>query len=117
MYSHVDLWLDSAAFRQHVTAGLAAAPQDVFAPERLAHLDAAVELYTEDFLAGFTLPDSPAFDEWQFFERESLRQLYGQVLEQLVQAYCTAAGLGSGDRAMPAAGWRWMGCTSRHTAC
>src|SRR5215207_4101536 len=24
-----DLWLDSAAFRQHVTAGLAAAPQDV----------------------------------------------------------------------------------------
>src|SRR6266545_3689711 len=87
LYSHVDLWLDSAAFRQHITAGLAAAPQDVFAPERLAHLNAAVELYTEDFLAGFTLPDSPTFDEWQFFQRESLRQLYGQVLEQLVQAY------------------------------
>jgi DNA-binding SARP family transcriptional activator len=89
LYSHADLWLDSAAFRQHITAGLAAAPQDVFAPERLAHLDAAVELYTEDFLAGFTLPDSPTFDEWQFFQRESLRQLYGQVLEQLVQAYRT----------------------------
>src|SRR6266511_4662708 len=87
LYSHVDLWLDSAAFRQHITAGLAAAPQDVFAPERLAHLNAAVELYTEDFLAGFTLSDSPTFDEWQFFQRESLRQLYGQVLEQLVQAY------------------------------
>src|SRR6266508_342844 len=87
LYSHVDLWLDSAAFRQHITAGLAAAPQDVFAPERLAHLNAAVELYADDFLAGFTLPDSPTFDEWQFFQRESLRQLYGQVLEQLVQAY------------------------------
>src|SRR6266545_324146 len=87
LYSHADLWLDCAAFRQHVTAGLAAAAQDVFAPERLAHLNAAVELYTEDFLAGFTLPDSPTFDEWQFFQRESLRQLYGQVLEQLVQAY------------------------------
>ena len=84
---HADLWLDSAAFRQHVSAGLAAAAQDVAAPERLAHLNAAVELYTDDFLAGFTLPDSPAFDEWQFFQRESLRQLYGQVLEQLVQAY------------------------------
>src|SRR6185295_19323674 len=35
--SHAGLWLDSAAFRQHATAGLAAA-QDVFAPERLAHL-------------------------------------------------------------------------------
>jgi tetratricopeptide (TPR) repeat protein len=70
-------------------AGLAAAPQDAFAPQRLAHLDAAVELYADDFLAGFTLPDSPMFDEWQFFQRESLHQLYGQVLEQLVQAYRT----------------------------
>src|SRR5215213_5394284 len=87
LHPHADLWLDSAAFRQHVTAGLAAAAQDVAAPERLTHLNAAIELYTDDFLAGFTLPDSSAFDEWQFFQRESLRQLYGQVLEQLVQAY------------------------------
>jgi predicted ATPase len=85
--SQADLWIDSAVFRQHVEAGLAAAPEDAFAPERLAHLDTAVELYAGDFLAGFTLPDSSAFDEWQFFQRESLRQLYGQVLEQLVQAY------------------------------
>src|SRR6266511_5920679 len=67
---HVDLWLDCAVFRQHVSAGLAAAAHDVAAPERLAHLNAAVELYADDFLAGFTLPDSPAFDEWQFFQRE-----------------------------------------------
>jgi predicted ATPase/DNA-binding SARP family transcriptional activator len=87
LHPAVDLWLDCAAFRQHATAGLAAAARDWFAPERLGRLRAAVELYLEDFLAGFTLPDSPAFDEWQFFQRESLRQLYGQVLEQLVQAY------------------------------
>jgi len=87
LHLHAASWLDSAAFRQHVTAGLAADPQAVVAPERLAYLNAAVELYADDFLAGFTLPDSPAFDEWQFFQRESLRQLYGQVLEQLVQAY------------------------------
>jgi DNA-binding SARP family transcriptional activator len=86
LVSHTDLWLDSATFRQHATAGLPA-PTDLLAPQRLAHLDAAVALYTNDFLAGFTLPDSPAFDEWQFFQRESLRQLYGQVLEQLMQAY------------------------------
>jgi DNA-binding SARP family transcriptional activator len=87
LFPHADLWLDSAAFRQHATAALAAAPEDVAALERLAHLNAAVELYVEDFLTGFTLPDSPSFDEWEFFQRESLRQLYGQVLEQLVQAY------------------------------
>jgi DNA-binding SARP family transcriptional activator len=82
-----DLWLDSVAFREHVAAGLPAAPAAVLAPERIAHLIDAAELYADDFLAGFTLPDSPVFDEWQFFGRESLRQLYGQVLEQLVAAY------------------------------
>jgi class 3 adenylate cyclase/DNA-binding SARP family transcriptional activator/tRNA A-37 threonylcarbamoyl transferase component Bud32 len=86
----VDLWLDSAAFRQHVTVGLPAAPDAALAPKRLAHLEAAVALYNDDFLAGFTLPDSPAFDEWQFFQRESLRQLYGQVLEQLIAAHRAA---------------------------
>src|SRR6266508_2850190 len=86
LHPTADLWLDCAAFRQHVTAGLPA-PTDPLAPQRLAHLTAAIELYADDFLAGFTLPDSPAFDEWQFFVRESLRQLYGQLLEQLVQAH------------------------------
>ena len=79
-----DLWLDSNAFRQEVTAGLAAQKNT---NDRIVRLNAAVALYTQDFLAGFTLPDSPAFDEWQFFQRESLRQLYGQALEQLVQTY------------------------------
>jgi DNA-binding SARP family transcriptional activator/pimeloyl-ACP methyl ester carboxylesterase/predicted ATPase len=86
LHAHADLWLDCAAFRQQATAGLAAA-QDAFAPGRLGTLNTAIELYSDDFLAGFTLPDSPDFDEWQFFQRESLRQLLGQVLEQLVQAY------------------------------
>jgi DNA-binding SARP family transcriptional activator len=74
-------------FRQHVAAGLPAAPDDALAPERIAHLVDAVALYHDDFLAGFSLPDSPAFDDWQFFQRENLRQLYGQILEQLVAAY------------------------------
>ncbi len=80
---HSSLWLDSAAFQQHVTAGLSpeqeGTEQDA---ERLAQLTQAAELYRDDFLAGFTLPDSPAFDDWQFFERERLRQAFAQVLEQ-----------------------------------
>lgn len=47
-------------------------------------LTQAVDLYADGFMAGFTLPDSPPFDEWQFFEAESLRRSYGQALEQLV---------------------------------
>src|SRR5688500_13058989 len=33
-----NLWLDSVAFRQHATAGLAAPTHDAFAPARLEHL-------------------------------------------------------------------------------
>ncbi len=112
LHPHADLWLDSAAFRQHVTAGLAADPQDVVAPERLAYLNAAVELYTDDFLAGFTLPDSPAFDEWQFFQRESLHQLYGQALEQLVQAHQSTGAYGDAIRYAR----RWVALDVLHEA-
>jgi hypothetical protein len=96
--------------------GRLARPDRPTGPERLAHLEAAIELYADDFLAGFTLPDSPAFDEWQFFVRESLRQLYGQLLEQLIQAY---GGQQAWNLAIPtrANGWRSMDCMSRHTAC
>ncbi|HMQ34547.1 MAG TPA: BTAD domain-containing putative transcriptional regulator, partial [Chloroflexaceae bacterium] len=63
------LWVDSQAFLD--LAGSAEGQE------------AAARLYGDDFLAGFSLPDSPAFDEWQFFERERLRQLLAQTLEQL----------------------------------
>ncbi|NTU85965.1 MAG: SARP family transcriptional regulator, partial [Chloroflexales bacterium] len=65
------LWVDSQLFLQLAGAGV--------------RLDEAVALYGDDFLAGFTLPDSPAFDEWQFFERERLRQSLALSLEQLTQ--------------------------------
>ena len=47
----------------------------------------ATALYRSDFLTGFTLSDSSDFDEWQFFERESLRQGYAQALERLIHNY------------------------------
>lgn len=49
-----------------------------------ASLTRAAQLYQGDFLRGFTLRDSPAFDEWQFFETESLRKQLAAALEQLV---------------------------------
>lgn len=44
----------------------------------------AIELYRADFLDGFSLKDSLAFDEWQFFERESLRQALAYALETVI---------------------------------
>jgi DNA-binding SARP family transcriptional activator len=53
----------------------------------LSVLENAVALYQGDFLAGFSLPDSPAFDEWQFFESESLRSSLATALQQLIFTY------------------------------
>lgn len=54
----------------------------------LPHLRQAAALYTADFLAGFTLPDSPAFDDWHFFQADGLRQTLPQLLERLVVGHC-----------------------------
>ncbi len=40
----------------------------------LSTLEKAVALYRDQFMAGFTLRDSPDFDDWQFFQTESLRR-------------------------------------------
>ena len=50
----------------------------------LQALQTAIALYTDDFLAGFNLPDCPAFDEWRFFEMERLRQSLASALEKLI---------------------------------
>ncbi len=56
-------------------------------PECLAALAEAVELHRGDFMAGFSLRDSVAFDEWQSFQTESLRQELAAALEQLGRGY------------------------------
>ena len=48
-------------------------------------LAAATRLYRGEFLAGFGLPDSPAFDEWQFFHTEETRQALMDGLARLVR--------------------------------
>jgi DNA-binding SARP family transcriptional activator/tetratricopeptide (TPR) repeat protein len=55
-------------------------------PACLAPLEAAAIIYGDDFMAGFTLRDSPAFDDWQFFQAEALRRKLAGALERLVAA-------------------------------
>ena len=81
-----DWWLDVEQFR-HLLAECTKHPHP--STEACSGcvpvLEEAVGLYRDDFLAGFTLPDSPGFDEWQFFEAEGLRDELASVLERLVR--------------------------------
>jgi predicted ATPase/DNA-binding SARP family transcriptional activator len=54
-------------------------------------LEDAARLYCADFLQGFSIPDSPAFDEWQFFQSESLRQNLAEALEHLTLQFAVTA--------------------------
>jgi DNA-binding SARP family transcriptional activator len=77
-----DCRLDVERFHELLTA--AGVAQDA---STLARLAEAVALYHSDFLAGFTLPDSPRFDEWQFFTGETYRNELATALEQLVHGH------------------------------
>lgn len=64
-------------------------PEGEVCPACLTPLIEAVNLYRDDFLSGFSLGTCPAFDDWQFFQAESLRRDVTGALERLVQ-YLTA---------------------------
>ncbi|HRV95846.1 MAG TPA: BTAD domain-containing putative transcriptional regulator, partial [Anaerolineae bacterium] len=98
------IWLDVNVFLEDTTA--VAAPD----MEDLTRLAEAVELYRDDFLAGFTLPDTPDFDEWQFFQTEALRQKLAGALERLVWGYSHQ---GNYETAIPY-GRRWVALDPLH---
>lgn len=56
-------------------------------PECLKALRAAAILYRGDFLSGFSLRDTPSFDDWQMFQTETLRGELASVLERLGHGY------------------------------
>jgi predicted ATPase len=55
-------------------------------PACLELMAQAADLYQGDFLAGFSLKNSPSFDEWQFFKSEELRRLFASTLEALARS-------------------------------
>ncbi|RPI30566.1 MAG: hypothetical protein EHM70_13570, partial [Chloroflexota bacterium] len=52
-------------------------------PACLDRLETAGAIYRGDFLDGLNLPDSPAFDDWQYITREELKRELAWALEQL----------------------------------
>lgn len=49
----------------------------------MVYMQSAVELYATGFLTGFSLPDAPAFEEWQFFTQERLHSQIVATLDTL----------------------------------
>ncbi|MBN1876458.1 MAG: tetratricopeptide repeat protein [Anaerolineae bacterium] len=79
------LWVDVAHFQANLAACRAHAHSEHNICELCVPLlTEAVTLYQGDFMAGFTLGDSADFDEWQFYQTESLRRAMSGVLEKLV---------------------------------
>ena len=71
-----EVWVDVDEFHQRAKG-----------TRDLRALAEAAALYRDDFMAGFTLRDSSAFDDWQFFQSESLRRELAGVLERLARAH------------------------------
>jgi ABC-type oligopeptide transport system substrate-binding subunit/predicted ATPase len=84
-----DVWVDVAVFRSRLAEIESHDhPEAEGCPDCLSRLAEAAALYRDDFMAGFTLRDSPEFDDWQFFQAESLRRELAGALERLARAHC-----------------------------
>jgi predicted ATPase/DNA-binding SARP family transcriptional activator len=82
--NQVAVWTDIELFQEHMAAcSVVNHPIGDLDDPCFHRLKQAVDLYKGDFMAGFSLPDAPAFDEWQFFQSENLKKLLGSALEML----------------------------------
>ena len=84
--AHDEILVDVVRF-EDLLAGckLHGHPESEVCPECLPPLTEAAELYRGDFMAGFGLRDSVSFDDWQFFQSESLRRELAGALERLAR--------------------------------
>jgi DNA-binding SARP family transcriptional activator/predicted ATPase len=73
-------WLDVAAFTEAVQA-------DKADPSAVDQLERAVTFYQGSFLEGFSVGDSPGFEEWALLTRERLARLMSSALHRLAAAY------------------------------
>jgi predicted ATPase/DNA-binding SARP family transcriptional activator len=81
-------WLDVAEFQTQIAAAERHAHEaGQICPDCCQKLARAAELYRGDFLAGFYLDGCPAFEEWQFVQRERLHLQILDVLARLAHFY------------------------------
>ncbi len=81
-------WLDTANFEGILKICKSHNhPPTVTYPKCLPTLEEAVALYTDDFMAGFSLKGCREYDEWQFFQREKLKTALANALQRLSSYY------------------------------
>ncbi|HET8840017.1 MAG TPA: AAA family ATPase [Ktedonobacteraceae bacterium] len=83
-----DVWIDVNEFKTCLEQYYTHSHQQAeTCPICMEFLNRAGSLYTDDFMAGFSLQDSSSFDDWQFYQADSLRRDLANALERLVQCY------------------------------
>jgi non-specific serine/threonine protein kinase len=101
-----DLWLDVNQFHKNLSRCQAHGHVSAeICPDCAKLLTEAVGLYKGDFLAGFSLKDSVNFDDWQFFQAQSVHSEMLSVVERLVRYH---SGRGELELAIEHAR-RWLG--------
>jgi DNA-binding SARP family transcriptional activator len=106
-----EIWIDVDRFRELLAeCRTHGHPEGEICPECLPPLSEAVALYRDDFLAGFALRDSAAFDDWQFFESEELRRELAGALERLSRGH---GALEEWEQAV-SCGRRWLALDPLH---
>jgi DNA-binding SARP family transcriptional activator/predicted ATPase len=75
-----DAWVDANAFVQQATPGATRQPD-------IHRLEEAIGLYRGPFMEGFSLADSPAFEEWALLTRERFHRLAREALRQLAASH------------------------------
>lgn len=95
---HVEMTVDVRMFRQVADEWSdESSSLMVSDAQSIKALEKAVALYSDDFLAGFSIPECHRYEEWRFFESENLRASLAAILEQLIGIY---QNLGDYDRAI-----------------
>jgi predicted ATPase/DNA-binding SARP family transcriptional activator len=98
-----DHWLDAVAFTQALDACQKHGHERLEGCDRcLERLEGAAALYRGGFLEGFSIPDSPAFEEWALLHRERLHRLTQETLARLARCYAASEEY---EKALPHA-WR-----------
>ncbi len=84
MRAEANFWLDIARFEQLTAACVNRQHnREIDCNTCIGQMQEAASLYRGDFMAGFSLRDSAAFDDWQFIQAENLRRQLADLLETL----------------------------------
>jgi DNA-binding SARP family transcriptional activator len=82
-----DHWLDVNDFRLRISDSGSPGGEPGSGQSEIANLESGIALYRGGFLEGFSVGDSPTFEEWALFTRERLARQMSSALHHLAAIY------------------------------